>query len=208
MNKLVRAALVIAGLGAVVVLTGVIAALCLPTTARSQPALPQPLRPVPGLDVDRYLGRWHQLAAIPAPFSLACARDTTAEYGLLPSGDVSVHNTCTTWANTPNSITGSARVLDPVTKAQLQVSFPFGSPDQPGVPNYVVTAIAPDYSWALVGDPLRVSGFLLSRTPAFTAEQWQIARAAIAGAGYNGCVFLTSPTTGGRGDIAPLCYQG
>jgi apolipoprotein D and lipocalin family protein len=85
------------------------------------------------------------------------------------------------------------------------VSFPFGSPDPAGVPNYIVTAIAPDYSWALVGDPTRFSGFLLSRTPALRAEQWQAARAAIANAGYNGCLFLTSPTTGGRGDITPLC---
>jgi apolipoprotein D and lipocalin family protein len=178
--------------------------------ATAQSALPQPLRPVSSLDLDRYLGRWFQLAAIPQPFNLICARDTTAEYGLTASGEISVHNSCTTWANTPNSITGSAKVVDPVTKSQLRVSFPgipnfVQNPDAAGSPNYIVTAIAPDYSWALVGDPLRTSGFLLSRTPALTEPQWRAVRGAIADAGYNGCFLLSSPTTGGRSDISPLC---
>ncbi|MCX5041733.1 lipocalin family protein [Aldersonia sp. NBC_00410] len=176
-------------------------------TATAQPAAPGPLQPISSLDLDRYLGRWHQLAAIPQPFSVICARDTTAQYGLTPEGNVSVRNDCTTWANTPNSITGTAQVVDPVTKAQLRVTFPQnGSADPTDVfPNYIVTAIAPDYSWALVGDPFRTSGFLLSRTPALTDAQWRAARTAIADAGYNGCVFLTSPTTGGRSDVSPLC---
>ncbi|MBM4525738.1 lipocalin family protein [Prescottella equi] len=167
----------------------------------------QPLAPIPSLDVARYAGTWYQLAAVPQPFNLDCARDTRATYGVLDASNVSVNNTCTTWSGGTNGIVGNARVNDPVTNAQLHVSFPSvpfqNSPDGPT--NYVVTYLADDYSWAFVGDPLRVSGFVLSRTPAVSAEGWQQIRSVVESRGYNSCLVLTSPTTGGRSDIAPLC---
>ncbi|MFF0487772.1 lipocalin family protein [Nocardia sp. NPDC004068] len=163
--------------------------------------------PVPQLDLNRYLGTWYQLAAIPQYFNLVCARDTRAEYALDPQGDIAVHNTCTTWAGTPNEIRGTATVNDPVTNAQLHVSFP-GVPTQDtrtGPTNYIVTALGPDYSWALVTDPGRLSGFVLSRTPGLDAREWSEVRAAIVAAGEDPCVYLTSPTTGGDDRLAPLC---
>lgn len=84
----------------------------------------QPLAPIPSLDVARYAGTWYQLAAVPQPFNLDCARDTRATYGVLDASNVSVNNTCTTWSGGTNGIVGNARVNDPVTNAQLHVSFP------------------------------------------------------------------------------------
>nr|WP_245998128.1 lipocalin family protein [Nocardia pseudobrasiliensis] len=166
-----------------------------------------PPAPVPQLDLARYLGVWHQLAAVPQYFNLVCARDTRAEYALDAQGNVSVHNTCTTWAGTPNEIRGTATVNDTATGAQLHVSFP-GVPTQEalsGPTNYIVTALGPDYSWALVTDPGRISGFVLSRTPQLAATEWRAVRDAIAAAGENPCLYLTSPTSGGTDAIAPLC---
>ncbi|WFR73133.1 lipocalin family protein [Prescottella defluvii] len=167
----------------------------------------QPLPPIPFLDVARYLGTWYQLAAVPQPFNLNCARDTRAAYGVLDAANISVNNTCTTWTGETNGITGNARVTDPVTNAQLHVSFPSvssqSSPDGPT--NYVVTYLADDYSWALVGDPARTSGFVLSRTPAVSTQGWRQIRSVVESRGYNSCLVLTSPTTGGRSDIVPLC---
>ncbi|WP_018177880.1 lipocalin family protein [Jongsikchunia kroppenstedtii] len=170
-------------------------------------ATAQPPAPVAALQLPRYLGTWHQLAAVPAYFNLVCARDTQAHYALDPHGNISVRNRCTTWSNTPNTITGTATVNDATTHAQLHVSFP-GVPTQEqlhGPTNYVVVGLATDYSWAVVTDPYRVSGFVLSRTPALTTGQWQRVRAAITGAGLSTCVFLTSPTTGGIDVIRPVC---
>ncbi|WP_216901576.1 lipocalin family protein [Nocardia alni] len=166
-----------------------------------------PVAPVPRLDLNRYLGAWYQLAAVPQYFNLVCARDTRAVYGLDARGDVSVHNSCTTWTGSANEIRGTATVTDPATNAQLHVSFP-GVPTQDhrdGPPNYIVTALARDYSWALVTDPARVSGFVLSRTPALNSAQWQAIRAAIGAAGESSCSYLTSPTSGGSESVAPLC---
>ncbi|MET7769633.1 lipocalin family protein [Nocardia sp. NPDC005366] len=162
---------------------------------------------MPSLELDRYLGTWYQLAAVPQFFNLVCARDTMATYALDPQGNVSVRNRCTTWMGTPNEISGTATVNDRVTGAQLHVSFP-GVPTQEsleGPTNYIVTALGDDYSWALVTDPSRLSGFVLSRTPALNEAQWQQIRTAIEAAGQSQCMYLTSPTTGGLSGIAPLC---
>ncbi|MCZ4556195.1 lipocalin family protein [Rhodococcus maanshanensis] len=171
------------------------------------PAAAAPLAPVPSLDVQRYMGTWHQLAAIPQPFSLNCASDTRATYSLLDAQNVRVENSCTTWTRGSSGVTGNARVNDPATMAQLHVSFPGVSTQDSldGPTNYVVSHIADDYSWALVGDPARFSGFVLSRSASATAERWQEIRAVVESRGYNSCLLLTSPTTGGREDIRPLC---
>ncbi|WP_063003259.1 lipocalin family protein [Nocardia salmonicida] len=172
-------------------------------------AVAQPPAPVPRLELDRYLGEWNQLAAVPQPFNLNCARDTTATYTLDPNGDVGVFNRCRTWTGGVDEIRGTATVNDPATNAQLHVSFP-GVPGQDGRvgdTNYIVTALAPDYSWALVTSPSRLSGFVLSRTPALDDATWQQIDEAIRIAGQDPCIYLTSPTTGGREGVAPLCAR-
>lgn len=165
-----------------------------------------PLAPVPSLDVERYLGTWNQVAAVPQPFNLECARDTQANYQLIDPLNIRVENTCTTWTGEQNRIVGNARVNDTVTDAQLHVSFP-GVPTQDnpeGPTNYIVAYIADDYSWALVGDPLRTSGFVLSRSPEVSTEQFREIRAVVESKGYNSNFILTSPTPGGATDIRPL----
>lgn len=169
--------------------------------------LPPPLAPVPQLVTASYLGSWHQLAAVPQPFNLSCARDTVATYGLVDDANLSVENSCVTYGGDINRIRGNARVNDAATGAALHVSFP-GVPfqdGQDGPTNYVVTYVADDYSWALVGDPARLSGFVLSRTPAVTDAQWREIRAVVEARGYNSCLFLTTPATGGRQTVQPLC---
>ena len=170
-------------------------------------AFPPPLAPVATLDTARYLGSWYQLAAVPQPFNLNCARDTTATYGFIDESNISVDNSCTTYTGAASGIQGNARVNDAVSGAALHVSFPSvpfqDGPDGPS--NYLVTYIADDYSWALVGDPARLSGFVLSRTPSVSDARWREIRAVVEARGYNSCLLLTSPTTGGREGVQPLC---
>lgn len=179
------------------------------TATGSSTAVAAPPAPVPRLELDRYLGEWHQLAAVPQVFNLNCARDTTATYTLDPTGSIGVHNRCHTWTGGVDEIRGTATVNDPATNAQLHVSFP-GIPGQDGregPTNYIVSALGPDYSWALVTSPSRLSGFVLSRTPSLDATAWQQIDEEIRIAGQDPCIYLTSPTTGGRGDVVPLCAR-
>lgn len=164
-----------------------------------------PLKPVPSVDLNRYVGRWNQVAAIPAIFNLQCARNSGADYALVDSDTISVVNSCRTWFGTTSTVTGKADVLDPATNAQLRVSFD-GVPSfgDTTAPNYVVAYLAPDYSWAVVGDPDRNSGFVLSRTPRVPVSN-KVLKRTIESLGYNSCRFLNTPVDGGRQGYLPLC---
>ncbi|UYP19103.1 lipocalin family protein [Rhodococcus sp. Z13] len=168
------------------------------------PASAAPLTPVGELDVNRYVGQWYQLAANPAPYNLDCVRDTTAFYTLQGDRDVRVENSCTTITGARRGIVGNARIND---TASLHVAFP-SVPFQDsldGPSNYIVSYLADDYSWALVGDPTRISGFVLSRSPVVDRAVWQEIRRVVEENGYNSCLMLTSPTTEGLQEIRPLC---
>lgn len=164
--------------------------------------LPELGRPV---DLERYMGTWYQVAAIPQPYTLQCTNDTTAEYSLNSDGTVAVRNSCVTPLGGKSVIEGAAT---PRSDATLRVNFP-GVPfqDAEGPANYRVTWLEENYSLAVVGSPNRLSGFVLSRTPNLTSEQWGQVKAAIRGAGWNECVFLSVPAVGGRADTTPLCIK-
>ncbi|TVP56063.1 MAG: lipocalin [Halomonadaceae bacterium] len=164
----------------------------------------QPLPPVAQLDVERYLGTWNQLAAIPQIFTLQCARNVQAQYGLIDATAISVINTCQTWLRRTSRIEGFALVLDTETNAQLRVEFPSVPFSAGEEVNYVVTYIDEDYTWALVGDPERSSGFVLARDKHFSREQWQEVRQIVEARGYNSWRFWTTPTTGGKPVSLPL----
>lgn len=170
----------------------------------------EPLMPIPELDLERYLGTWNQLAAIPQFFNLQCAKDTMAVYEAIDAQSIDVTNTCTTWFGGKSQVEGFATVVGPDSNAQLRVEFPDANPfsgmgDQTQ-PNYVVTYIDEDYTWALVGSPDRSSGFVLARDKAFTEAQWAEVVEVVEASGYDSFRFLTSPTTGGYRAIVPLSF--
>ncbi|WP_370248056.1 lipocalin family protein [Nocardioides sp.] len=178
--------------------------------APSSPAVPsnpasQPLAPVASVDLSRYLGQWEQVAAIPQLFQIQCARNSRAVYTAVDADTIGVTNTCRTWLGRTSRVTGTADVRDAATNAQLRVSFngipAFGDTSQP---NYVITYLAPDYSWAVVGDPGRDSGFVLSRTPTLPVS-WARLRAVIEDRGYDSCRFRVTPVDSGRQDRARVC---
>jgi apolipoprotein D and lipocalin family protein len=109
-------------------------------------AVPQPARSV---DIDRYLGRWYELARYEAGFQRGCEA-VTADYSRRPDGMIRVINSCR-----QDSVTGRvresegrARIVDTATGAKLQVSF-FG----PFWGDYWVLDRAEDYRWSIVGEP-------------------------------------------------------
>ena len=155
------------------------------------------------VDLERYSGQWYQVAALPQPYTLQCAHDTTAEYGVIDESTISVRNACGTLFGPDSVIEGTASVR---SDASLRVNFP-GVPfqDQAGPTNYRITYLDEDYSLAIVGDPDRNSGFVLSRTPDLSAERWSEVRDIVESRGWWSCSFLTVPMTGGRADVLPLC---
>ena len=175
--------------------------------ALAAPAQAAAPTPVPVVDVQRYIGSWYQVAAVPAIFEIQCAKNVTATYGLNADGTVSVRNQCRTWFGGTSTVTGNARVDNAPASSALSVSFVKlgGKWQYFGGTNYLVLGLGAQYDWAVVGDPNRSSGFVLSRTPALTADQLAQVRVAIAAGGYDACSFKVTKQDGGSSSRAPLC---
>ncbi|MGA7901620.1 MAG: lipocalin family protein, partial [Terrimicrobiaceae bacterium] len=47
-----------------------------------------PLATVRSVDLDRYSGRWHEIAKYPNWFQRACAEGAIADYSALPDGSI------------------------------------------------------------------------------------------------------------------------
>jgi apolipoprotein D and lipocalin family protein len=146
----------------------VLAAAALPAThPAAQPSTPTPVRPVPEVDLERYAGRWYEIARYPNAFQRTCTRDVVASYSLRPDGKVDVRNTCTTSQGAIEAV-GVARKADPRgPSSMLEVRFaPAVLSFLPAVwGDYWILDVAPDYSTAVVGDPTRTYLWLLARTP-------------------------------------------
>ncbi|GAA4110430.1 hypothetical protein GCM10022393_07480 [Aquimarina addita] len=126
------------------------------------------VRTVKYVDLDRYDGRWYEIAKFENPFEADCTC-TTADYELI-DGQVNVLNSCilsTTGA--VNSITGKAIVADPQTNAKLILTLdgiPF--PADYWILDLITDDVNEEYQFAVVGGPSRENLFILSRTPKIT----------------------------------------
>jgi apolipoprotein D and lipocalin family protein len=124
-----------------------------------------PLATVQRVDLDRYTGRWFEIAKIPNRFQSQCISDTTARYTRNADGSIAVVNRCQTRGGEFDEAHAIARVSDPRTNAKLEVSFFSLLGWRPVWGNYWVLALGPDYDYAVVGEPGRQYGWILARTP-------------------------------------------
>jgi apolipoprotein D and lipocalin family protein len=124
-------------------------------------AAPPPPPTVPRVDLQRYAGRWYEIARLPFRIQNGC-HATTATYSARPDGAIKVVNRCLDGSFTGKERTavGKAWVVEPSTNAKLKVQFfwPFRG-------DYWVLGLGPAYEWALVGDPRFKYLWILSRTP-------------------------------------------
>lgn len=139
-------------------MAGLVLVVLVQACAPRAPQVPA-LQAVPALELDRYLGKWYEIASYPNRFQRDCTA-TTATYGKRPDGQISVLNECRRDGK-PSRIDGKAWVAGDgrqVSKLKVRFFWPF-------VGNYWVIAVADDYSWAIVGEPSREYLWILARTP-------------------------------------------
>ncbi|HQR87919.1 MAG TPA: lipocalin family protein, partial [Caulobacter sp.] len=81
---------------------------------------PNPPQPAKTVEIDRYLGRWYEIARYDMRFEKGC-EGVTAEYSKRPDGLIRVLNTCHQGAvdGPVKSSEGKARVVDTATNAKL-----------------------------------------------------------------------------------------
>ncbi len=122
-------------------------------------SIPEGAEPVSGFELDRYLGRWYEVARLDNRFEKNLDK-VTAEYSLNENGTVNVVNSgFDTTKNERKTATGRAKFRKEKDVGALKVSF-FG----PFYAGYNVIALDADYRYALVaGENLKYL-WILSRT--------------------------------------------
>ena len=138
--------------------------LLMTTTAHSQE-----LKTVPFVDLNKYAGRWFEIASFPQIFQKGC-HCSTAEYTPTDKGYIIVENRCNRdRINGKQSyIKGKAFVEKNSGNAKLKVQFFF-----PFRGKYWIIDLADDYSYAVVSHPNRKYLWILSRTPKMSDAVYQ-----------------------------------
>jgi apolipoprotein D and lipocalin family protein len=127
-----------------------------------------PLETVRHVDLNRYIGRWYEIARYPNSFERKCDRDVTAEYSIRQNGRIRVENACTNRAGSIERSEGTAKIVDPSTNAKLKVTFFW-----PFYGDYWIIDLGNDYEYAVVGEPSRHYLWILSRTPTLADSVFQ-----------------------------------
>ncbi len=121
---------------------------------------------VPSVDLQKYSGRWYELARLPNRFQNDCIGDVSATY-TLDGDEFIVVNRCRKENGDITEAKGRARrssEVEPNSKLKVRFAPAFLSflPFVWG--NYWVIDLAPDYSYAVVGEPKREYLWILART--------------------------------------------
>ncbi|MGB0714573.1 MAG: lipocalin family protein [Phycisphaerae bacterium] len=139
-----------------------------------------PLEVVEDVDLNRYAGKWYEIARYPNQFEQNCT-GVTADYTIREDGRVGVLNTCRAGSldAEPQRIEGSARSVSE-NNAKLKVSFfwPFEG-------DYWIIRLADDYSYAVVGEPSRNLLWILNREPQMDEALFDEIVASLPDAGYD-----------------------
>ncbi|HEY8568769.1 lipocalin family protein, partial [Microbulbifer sp.] len=127
--------------------------------------IPEGVEPIDDFQLDRYLGKWYEIARLDHSFERGLSR-VTAEYSLRDDGGVKVVNRGfdAEKAKWEESV-GKAYFVGAPNVGHLKVSF-FG----PFYGSYVIFELDEEYRYAMVSGPNRSYLWLLSRTPTVDAS--------------------------------------
>ena len=143
-------------------------------------ALAEAPAPAKSVEVERYTGRWHEIARMPNRTQAGCEAPT-ADYAV--AGDkLSLVQTCRKGSPSgPEKVyRASGRILDPGRNAKLRLTFLSVITRE-----FWILDRALDYSWAVVGDPKGKLLWLMSRKPKPTPAERETMVAAAEALGYD-----------------------
>jgi apolipoprotein D and lipocalin family protein len=141
-----------------------------------------PLDTVAAVDVQRYLGRWYEIARFQHRFEKSIV-GATAEYSLRADGRIQVVNSGfkKDLSGPYTQVKGVAWVPDAARPGALKVRFFW-----PFTGDYLIFGLdAENYSWALVGSDSRDYLWFLARTPEISDELFSRMKDIARGQGYD-----------------------
>jgi apolipoprotein D and lipocalin family protein len=123
------------------------------------------------VNLQKYIGKWYEIAKLPNWFQKSCMKGTTAEYSIDEDGDIVVKNTCYESGNSINTTTGLAKIVDAKTNAKLKVSFVNILGIRLFWGDYWILGLGQNYEYAVVGTGNRKYAWILSRTKTLEKEK-------------------------------------
>jgi len=117
------------------------------------------------VDLPRYMGTWYEIARLPYFTQRRCEKDVYAQYTLGDDGMMYVTNRCTRKDGVLGQAKALARVVDTASNSRFEISFRTLYGVHVLWDDYWVLGLGDDYEYALVGQPTRRRGWVLSRDP-------------------------------------------
>lgn len=149
--------------------------------------IPEGIQPVTGFQVERYLGKWYEIARLDHPFERGLEQ-VSAEYSQREDGDIRVLNRgFNTRQQKFEEAEGRAKFVGQPDVGQLKVSF-FG----PFYGGYNIVELDPNYQYVLVAGNDRDYLWILARTSQLEAavQQRLVAKAKSLGFATDQLIFV------------------
>lgn len=123
------------------------------------------------VDIEKYVGKWYAIAALPQTFTRKC-KAQTAEYSIINPQTVSVLNTCIK-KDKNTTISGEAVVVNSETNAELEVTFNnFFTRLFRVKGDYTIIKLDEEYRYVLVGSKDRESLWIMARKTSMPQETY------------------------------------
>jgi apolipoprotein D and lipocalin family protein len=153
------------------------------------------LQTVPKVDLDRYAGKWYEIARYPNKFQKQCLSNVSATYTRKPNGRIEVLNECAKGNGKVDSAKGEAKIVDKTSNAKLKVRFAPGFLSAFGFVwgDYWVIDLGENYEYAVVGDPDREYLWILSRTSELPAPVYEEIVRRVEAKGFDSARLVKTP---------------
>mgnify|MGYP003585213284 FL=1 len=133
------------------------------TTTQAETAAPQA---VDRVDIQKYAGKWYEIAHLPMYFQRKCVSDISAQYTVNADQTMGVLNSCRI---ENGEMISSEGVAYPQNQGNSKLKVSFLPPGLRWIPftkgHYWVLRVDPEYKVALVGGPSTKYLWILSREP-------------------------------------------
>lgn len=150
---------------------------------------------VASVDLNKYKGKWFEIARYPNRFQKKCVGEVTATYTIKKDKKIEVLNECLKENGKTIKAKGKAKIVDKETNAKLEVRFaPAWLSWLPQVwGDYWILDLDKDYKYAVVGDPGRDYLWILSRTPELDTATYEDILDKVEKMGFNPNKLIKTP---------------
>lgn len=138
----------------------------------------KPMQTAKSVDLQKYMGKWYEIARLPNSFQKGC-HCSTAEYKILDKDTISVTNKCYKDGKLKEATaTAWQSNVDDNSKLKVRFFWLFTG-------KYWILYVSDDYQYAVIGEPSREYLWFLSRTKHISQQQLDLMKNVATQQGYN-----------------------